>query len=98
MSHVINDRADAAQAETTLPVRNNGLSEFGKDIVREMNRIGMFVDLAHVSSKTMSDALDVARAPVSIRSKASLLSGPYSSLQCYNCVTPAQHGHVHSGI
>ena len=57
-------RADAAQAETTLPVRNNGLSEFGKDIVIEMNRIGMLVDLAHVSSKTMSDTLDVTRAPV----------------------------------
>ena len=57
-------RADAAQAETTLPVRNNGLSEFGKDIVIEMNRIGMLVDLAHVSSKTMSDALDVSSAPV----------------------------------
>ena len=57
-------RADAAQAETTLPVRNNGLSEFGKDIVTEMNQIGMLVDLAHVSSKTMSDALDVSSAPV----------------------------------
>merc|ERR1712141_444175 len=56
--------ADAAQAETTLPVRNNGLSEFGKDIVIEMNQIGMLVDLAHVSSKTMSDALDVSSAPV----------------------------------
>ena len=45
-------------------MRNNGLSEFGKDIVIEMNRIGMLVDLAHVSSKTMSDTLDVTRAPV----------------------------------
>ena len=58
------NRADAAQAETTLPVRNHGLSKFGQDIVREMNRLGMFVDLAHVSNETMSDALDVARAPV----------------------------------
>ena len=51
-------------SDSTLPVRNNGLSEFGKDIIKEMNRIGMLVDLSHVSSKTMSDALDVARAPV----------------------------------
>ena len=61
---LLHSRADAAQAETTLPVRNNGLSEFGKDIVTEMNQIGMLVDLAHVSSKTMSDALDVSSAPV----------------------------------
>ena len=61
---MLHSRADAAQAETTLPVRNNGLSEFGKDIVIEMNQIGMLVDLAHVSSKTMSDALDVSSAPV----------------------------------
>ena len=45
-------------------MRNNGLSKFGQDIIREMNRIGMLVDLAHVSSKTMSDALDVSIAPV----------------------------------
>ena len=44
--------------------KNNGLSPFGKAVVREMNRIGMLVDLAHVSPKTMSDALDIARAPV----------------------------------
>lgn len=61
---MLHSRADAAQAETTLPVRNNGLSEFGKDIVTEMNQIGMLVDLAHVSSKTMADALDVSSAPV----------------------------------
>jgi membrane dipeptidase len=52
-----------ADSATDAP-RNNGLSPLGKDIVREMQRIGMMVDLAHVSSKTMMDALDVARAPV----------------------------------
>lgn len=44
--------------------KHNGLSDFGKDVVREMNHIGMLVDVSHVSDKTMSDVLDVSTAPV----------------------------------
>ncbi|HVF48734.1 MAG TPA: membrane dipeptidase [Pyrinomonadaceae bacterium] len=44
--------------------RHNGLSDFGKEVVGEMNRLGMFVDISHVSDKTMSDVLDISRAPV----------------------------------
>ena len=55
-----NDWADAAKGEK----KHNGLTDFGKDVVREMNRLGMLVDVSHVSDETMSDALDVSKAPI----------------------------------
>ncbi len=52
-----------ADASTDKPV-HNGLTEFGKEVVREMNRLGMIVDVSHVSDKTFADVLEVSRAPV----------------------------------
>jgi membrane dipeptidase len=43
---------------------NNGLSPFGKEVIREMNRLGMIVDISHVADKTFWDALETSQAPI----------------------------------
>jgi len=55
--------AEWADSSTAKP-EHNGLTEFGKDVVREMNRLGMIVDISHVSDKTFADVLAVSKAPV----------------------------------
>ena len=56
-------RATASTSEANDPAPS-GLSDFGRIVVREMNRLGMLVDLSHVSAQTMSDAIEISRAPV----------------------------------
>ena len=61
LTHSGND--EWADSSTDKPA-HNGLTEFGKDVVREMNRLGVMVDISHVSDKTFYDALEISRAPM----------------------------------
>ena len=61
LSHFYND--EWADSSTDKPA-HNGLTDYGKDIVREMNRQGIMVDISHVSDKTFYDALAVSKAPL----------------------------------
>lgn len=58
--NVSTDWADAHRGE----VKSNGLSPFGKEVVKEMNRLGILVDISHVSEKVMMDVLDISKAPL----------------------------------
>jgi membrane dipeptidase len=49
---------------SSLPGAHNGLTDFGRQVVREMNRLGMMVDISHVADKTFLDALETSSAPV----------------------------------
>ncbi|MFJ7155852.1 dipeptidase [Streptomyces sp. NPDC101118] len=58
-----NDTIDWADSATDEP-RHGGLTDFGREVVREMNRVGMLVDLSHVAATTMRDAIAASTAPV----------------------------------
>jgi membrane dipeptidase len=61
LTHSGND--EWADSSTDKAV-HNGLTDFGKDVVREINRLGVMVDISHVSDKTFADALAISKAPM----------------------------------
>src|ERR1700737_4252317 len=61
LTHFYNN--DWGDSSTDKPA-HNGLTDFGKDVVREMNRAGIVVDISHVSDKTFADALEISKAPL----------------------------------
>ena len=70
LSHSVNTNWSDSSGDTP---KHNGLTDFGKDVVRELNRLGMLVDISHVSDKTFWDAMETSRAPV-VASHSSLRS------------------------
>jgi membrane dipeptidase len=60
-NHWADSSGDIGDAAVT---HHNGLTDFGKDVVREMNRLGMMVDISHVADKTFYAALEVSKAPL----------------------------------
>src|SRR5882757_9646109 len=61
LTHSGNDEWADSSTDTAM---HDGLTDFGKDVVREMNRLGVMVDISHVSDKTFYDALEVSKAPL----------------------------------
>ncbi|MEW6207809.1 MAG: dipeptidase [Acidobacteriota bacterium] len=73
LTHSVN--TDWADSSGDQP-RHNGLTDFGKEVVRELNRLGVMVDISHVADKTFWDALEVSRAPmIASHSSCRALSG-----------------------
>jgi membrane dipeptidase len=82
---------------SSKPPEHNGLTDFGKEVVREMNRLGMMVDISHVSDKTFFDALETSSAPIiaSHSSCRALASAPRNMTDDMLRALAAKGGVVH---
>ena len=60
----IGDSSGPSERLGDAPEEHGGLSDFGREVVREMNRLGIIVDVSHVSKKTMLDAVELSQAPI----------------------------------
>ena len=82
---------------SSKPPEHNGLTDFGKQVVREMNRLGMMVDISHVSDKTFYDALETSLAPLiaSHSSSRALASAPRNMTDDMLRALAAKGGVVH---
>ncbi|HUB80726.1 MAG TPA: dipeptidase [Bryobacteraceae bacterium] len=82
---------------SSKPPEHNGLTDFGKQVVREMNRLGMMVDISHVSDKTFFDALETSSAPIiaSHSSCRALASAPRNMTDDMLRALAAKGGVVH---
>ncbi|MDQ1354763.1 MAG: rane dipeptidase [Acidobacteriota bacterium] len=59
-----NDSNDICDSSTAKTPKWNGVSPFGKEVIKEMNRLGMLIDVSHISDKALQDVLEVSEAPV----------------------------------
>ncbi len=91
-----NAPTDWADSSTHSP-RHKGLTEFGRKVIREMNRLGMLVDISHVSDETFYDVLEVSRAPVIASHSCcrSICNAPRNLTDDMIEALAARHGVIH---
>jgi membrane dipeptidase len=91
-----NNWADSSGDQDDPKVRHhNGLTDFGKQVVREMNRLGMMVDISHVADKTFWDALEVSSAPIfASHSSSKSISNMFRNMSDDMIVAMAKKGGV----